>query len=53
MLKPSTLTCGVMADGSWRILGLDEAKALHRDALKRCPICHGRVTVQGVYSGQG
>jgi hypothetical protein len=34
MLKPSTQTCEVMADGAWRILGLDEAKALHRDVLK-------------------
>jgi hypothetical protein len=53
MLKPSTLTCEVMADGAWRILGLDEAKVAHRAALKRCSACHGRVTIQGVYSGQG
>ena len=53
MPKPSALTCEVMVDGAWRTLSLDEAKALHRDALKRCPVCHGRVTVQGVYSAQG
>ena len=53
MLKPSTLTCEVMVDGAWRTLGLDEAKVAHRDAFKRCPACHGRVTIQGVYSGQG
>ena len=42
-----------MVDGAWRTLGLDEAKVAHGDALKRCRACHGRVTIQGVYSGQG
>lgn len=53
MTKPPALTCEVMVEGVWRTFGLDEAKVLHPDALKRCQVCHGRVTIQGVYSAQG
>lgn len=53
MSTPPALTCEVMIDGAWRTVGLDEAKIQHRDAFKRCPICHGRVMIQGVYSAQG
>ncbi|GJE14963.1 hypothetical protein FOHLNKBM_6040 [Methylobacterium longum] len=51
-MKPQTQSCEVVVEGAWLTLGLDEARVLHRDALKRCPACHGRVTIQGVYSGQ-
>ena len=37
MVKPSTLTCEVMVDGAWRILGLDEAKVAHHDAVRAGP----------------
>lgn len=49
----SALTCEVMVDGAWRVFRLDAARLQHRDAVKRCSHCHGRVSIQGVYSGQG
>jgi hypothetical protein len=45
-------TCEVKVEGAWRAVSLNEARLLPRDTLKRCPICHGRVTVMGVYSAQ-
>ena len=53
MTTPSVLTCEVMVEGAWRTFSLNEAKAIHGDAIKRCPACHGRVSIQGVYSAQG
>lgn len=42
-------TCEVNLDGVWRALGLQEAQLQHRDAIKRCPACHGRVAILGTY----
>jgi hypothetical protein len=36
-------TCEVQIDAVWRTLSLNDALRHHRDALKRCPACHGRV----------
>jgi hypothetical protein len=46
-------TCEAKVDGAWRAVSLNEAHLLPRDTLRRCPICHGRVTILGVYSAQG
>lgn len=36
-------TCEVRIAGEWQLMPLVEAHADHRDADKRCPVCHGRV----------
>jgi hypothetical protein len=53
MSMPPAQTCEAKVDGAWRAVSLNEARLLPRDTLERCPICHGRVTVMGVYSAQG
>ncbi|MGU3664560.1 hypothetical protein ACLBX9_10290 [Methylobacterium sp. A49B] len=34
--------CEAKIDGAWRTVSLVEAHERCRDALKRCPACHGR-----------
>lgn len=51
MSTPPAQTCEVKLEGAWRAVGLKDARLLPRDTLKRCPICHGRVVVMGVYNG--
>lgn len=43
--------CEVKIGGAWRAVSLDEAAAHHTLAIKRCPACHGRVAINGTYSG--
>ncbi|GJE51440.1 hypothetical protein GOFOIKOB_4499 [Methylobacterium tardum] len=51
MPSPDPQTCEVKIGGAWIAVSLDEAAALHIMAVKRCPACHGRVAVNGTYSG--
>lgn len=44
-------TCEVRIEGKWRLVSLDEAVRRYADAVKRCPACHGRVSINGAYSG--
>lgn len=44
-------TCEVKIEGAWHVIGLAEAATRYATALKRCPACHGRMTVGGAYSG--
>ena len=44
-------TCEVRIEGKWRLVSLDEAVSRYADAVKRCPACYGRVSVNGAYSG--
>jgi hypothetical protein len=44
-------TCEVRIGDSWRAMSLDEAASQHAMAVKRCPACHGRVMINGAYSG--
>ena len=53
MATPTTATCEVRIDGTWRLVSLPEAHAYHRSAEKRCPVCHGRINTQGAYSRHG
>jgi hypothetical protein len=53
MSTTPAVTCEAKVDGTWRPVSLAEARLLPSDVLKRCPMCHGRVTVAGVYSVQG
>ncbi|CAM3336088.1 MULTISPECIES: hypothetical protein [Methylobacterium] len=50
MVKPGTPTCEVSVEGAWVAMTVDEAQARHRDALKRCPACFGRLMIQGGYT---
>jgi len=51
MLDPQT--CEVRIKGTWRSVSLDEAVRRYAEAVKRCPSCHGRVSINGAYSGPG
>jgi hypothetical protein len=51
MLSPDPQTCEVKIWGEWRAVSLDEAAARYTMAVKRCPGCHGRVAINGTYSG--
>lgn len=42
-------TCEVKVADAWRAVSLADARAHHGYADKRCPACHGRVTVSGTY----
>jgi hypothetical protein len=53
MSMTANQACEVKVDGVWRAVGLGEARLMPRDTPKRCPFCHGRVTIMGVYSFQG
>ncbi|SDA14824.1 hypothetical protein SAMN02799622_01210 [Methylobacterium sp. UNC378MF] len=44
--------CEVKVDAVWRTFSLNEAQLHFRDAIKRCPACHGRVTILGTYGLQ-
>lgn len=37
--------CEIQIDGAWRPISLAEAHTCHSSAIKRCPICHGRVSI--------
>ena len=50
MAKPHDQTCEVKIGTTWLAVGLNEAAVNHARAVKRCPACHGRVTVLGAYS---
>ena len=51
MPRRDTQTCEVKIEGVWRAISLDEAAAHHTMSVKRCPACHGRVAINGTYSG--
>ncbi|MCJ2021279.1 hypothetical protein MKK84_28335 [Methylobacterium sp. E-065] len=40
-------------ESGWRPVSLDEAVSRYATAVKRCPACHGRVSINGSYSGPG
>ncbi|MGH1570261.1 hypothetical protein ACRAWG_05845 [Methylobacterium sp. P31] len=40
-------------EGEWRSVTLVEAKGIYAAMPKRCPACHGLVTINGNYTGQG
>ena len=44
-------TCEVQIEGTWRLVSLDEAVSCYAEAIKRCPACSGRVSINGAYSG--
>ena len=46
-------TCEVKVDGAWRDVTLVEARTLYTMAPKRCPACHGQVTIAGNFTPTG
>ena len=46
-------TCEVEIEGKWRQVSLTDAVGRYAIAVKRCPACHGRVSINGVYCGPG
>jgi len=51
MTKPKAQTCEVKIEGEWRAVSLTEAAVDQVTAVKRFPACHGRVMINGAYSG--
>ena len=50
-LRPQT--CEAKIEGVWRSVSLGEAKSVYAKMPKRCPACHGLVTINGNYTAQG
>lgn len=50
MTKPRSQICEVKIGSEWRAASLTEAAVIHARAVKRCPACHGRVTILAAYS---
>lgn len=50
MTKPKAQTREVKIGREWRAISLSDAAVSHARAVKRCPACHGRVTILGAYS---
>lgn len=53
MLTDSQQTCEVKLNGVWHPTSLVKARTLHTTTQKRCPACHGQMTVAGSYIGTG
>ncbi|WP_267428576.1 hypothetical protein [Methylobacterium sp. GC_Met_2] len=53
MATPDTITCEIRIDGAWRPICLAEAHASYPSAIKRCPVCHGRVSIHVNSTAQG
>ena len=51
MSAPDPQTCEVKIEGVWCSTSLVEAKTVYAMLPKRCPACHGSVSINGVYSG--
>ena len=51
MLVPQT--CEAKIDGEWHLVSLADAVSRYAIAIKRCPACHGRVSINGAYCGPG
>jgi hypothetical protein len=43
-------SCEVKADGSWRLVSIEEAVKRYQFDAKRCPNCHGRLIVYNSYT---
>ncbi|TXM97764.1 hypothetical protein FV242_30685 [Methylobacterium sp. WL64] len=53
MAMPDVNECEIQIGGAWRPIGLAEAHARYPSAIKRCPICHGRVSINVNGTAQG
>ena len=53
MTMPDRQTCEAKIESTWRLMSLAEATAQHLWAVKRCPACHGRVSITRTYTGRG
>lgn len=45
--------CEIRSNGVWRPISLAEANARYPSAIKRCPVCHGRVSIHVKSTAQG
>ena len=50
MVEPAPSQCEVKVDGQWLEVSLAEASTLSVAADKRCPACHGRLTMPGTFT---
>jgi hypothetical protein len=53
MTIPDVPECEIQIDGAWCQVSLAEAHARHSSAIKRCPVCHGRVSIHVNSTAQG
>ena len=42
--------CEVKIKGAWIVVSLDEARQKYVEAPRRCPACHGAVSIVGNYT---
>ena len=50
---PNVPECEIRIDGAWRPVRLVKTHALYPSAIKRCPVCHGRVSIHVNSTAQG
>ncbi|TXN78751.1 hypothetical protein FV234_22295 [Methylobacterium sp. WL8] len=50
MMMPDPTPCEVKVGGRWLAVSLADAHGKYTLAVKRCPACHGPVTVTGNYT---
>lgn len=43
-------SCEVQTKDGWLAVPLKDARGRYAFAVKRCPVCHGKVAVAGIYS---
>ena len=53
MVIPSSTGCEIQIDGVWRPVSVTDAHARHPSAIKRCPVCQGRVSIHVNSTAQG
>jgi hypothetical protein len=51
MTKPEFQTCEAKIKGKWRPVSLTDAVRRYALELKRCPACHGAVSINGAFCG--
>lgn len=50
MVEPAPVTCEVKVDGQWLVASLADASTRFIAFEKRCPACHGRVSLPGTFT---
>jgi hypothetical protein len=53
MMTSDETKCEVRSNCAWRSISLTVAHARYPSAIKRCPVCHGRVSIHVNSTAQG
>ena len=53
MTTPTCDACEIRIDGAWRSVSVAIAHARFASAIKRCPVCRGRVSIHVNSTAQG